>query len=65
MEDFAIADSLASTGKAQRLDGNVQPELVSIFETINYRTRDAVDTNGNAIDGGRFDSLIGVGTSKR
>jgi hypothetical protein len=50
MEDFPIADSLAGTGKAQRLDGNVQPELVSILETINYRARDPVDANGNAID---------------
>src|SRR6266849_4246254 len=58
MEDFPIADSLAGTGKAQRLDGNIQPELVSIFETIDYRARDAVDANGNAIDGVRFDSLI-------
>src|SRR5258708_9070531 len=58
MEDFPIADSLAGTGKAQRLDGNVQPEFVSILETINYRARDAVDANGNAIDGVRFDSLI-------
>jgi len=53
MEDFPIADSLAGTCKAQRLDGNVQPELVSILETINYRARDAVDANGNAIDGVR------------
>src|ERR1700722_12342799 len=58
MEDFAIADSLARTGKAQRLDGNTQPQLVSILETINYRARDAVDANGNALNGGRFDSLI-------
>src|ERR1700722_13817802 len=58
MEDFPIAGPLAGTGKAQRLDGNVQPELVSIFETINYRARDAVYANGNAIDGVRFDSLI-------
>src|ERR1700675_2656158 len=58
MEDFPIADSLAGTGKAQSLDGNVQPELVSILETINYRARDAIDANGNAIDGMRFDSLI-------
>ena len=65
MEDFPIADSLAGAGKTQRLDGNVQPELVSIFETINYRARDAVDSNGNAIDGMRFDSLIEVGTSNR
>ena|ERR1700691_1451660 len=58
MENFPIADSLAGTGKAQRLDGNIQPELVSILETINYRARDAVNANGNTIDGVRFDSLI-------
>src|ERR1019366_3599336 len=58
MEDFPIADSLAGTGEAQRLDSNVQSELVSILETINNRARDAVDANGNAIDGMRFDSLI-------
>jgi hypothetical protein len=58
MEDFPIADSLAGTGKAQRFNGNIQPELVSILETINYRARDAVDANGNAINGVRFDSLI-------
>ena len=54
MEDFPIADSLAGTGKAQRLDGNIQPELVSILETINYRARDAVDANGNAVNGVPF-----------
>jgi hypothetical protein len=58
MEDFPIADSLAGTGKAQRLNGNVQPKLVSILETINYRARDPVDANGNAIDWVHFDAMI-------
>src|SRR5579863_4483583 len=58
MEDFPIADSLAGTGQAQRLDSNVEAKLVSILETINYRARDAVDANCNAIDGMGFDSLI-------
>ena len=35
MEDFPIAGSLAVTCKAQRLDGDIQPKLVSILETIN------------------------------
>jgi hypothetical protein len=35
MDDFQIADSIASASKAQCLDGNVQPEFVSILETVN------------------------------
>jgi hypothetical protein len=58
MEDFPIADSLAGARKAQRLDCDIQPELVSLPETINYRARDTVDANGNAIDQMHVDSLI-------
>jgi hypothetical protein len=58
MEDFPIADSFARTCEAQRFDGDIQTKLVSILETINYRARDTVDANGNAIDRVHIDSLI-------
>jgi hypothetical protein len=54
LEDFPIADSLAGSRKAQSLDGDVEPKLVSIFETINQGARDTVDANGNT----SFDRLI-------
>ena len=41
MDDFPIAESVAGTDKAQRVDGDIEPELVSILETIDNRARDA------------------------
>jgi hypothetical protein len=34
MKDLSIADSFADTCEAQRFNGNIQPELIAIFETI-------------------------------
>jgi len=65
LKDFPIADSLADSCKAQRLDGYVQPEPVSILEAIDQAARGTVDSNGNTIDRVQFDSWPKVGTSKR
>lgn len=57
MKDFPIADSFAVTRKAQRFDGDIQTELVSILETINYGPRDTVDAYWNSVDWVHIDSL--------
>src|SRR6266403_344150 len=57
MENLPIANLLARARKAQRFDGDIQTEFVSILETINYRARDTIDANGNAVDRVHIDSL--------
>jgi hypothetical protein len=57
-EDLSVADSLSFACKAQRFDGDIQSQLVSIFETVNQCSRDTIDANGSVIDPVHFDSLI-------
>ena len=57
-EDLSVADSLSFACKAQRFDGDIQSQLVSIFETVNQCSRDTIDANGSVIDAVHFDSLI-------
>src|ERR1700723_4347628 len=58
MQDFPVAGSLSLPCEAQRLDGDIQPEFVSVFEAVNERACDAIDANGDAIDPVDFNTLI-------
>lgn len=50
MQDFPVAGSLSLPRETQRLDGDTQPELVSVFEAVYERAGDAIDANGDASD---------------
>ncbi len=41
---FPVADSFSLPCETQRLDGDIQPEFVSVFEAVNERARDAIDS---------------------
>lgn len=50
LQDLLVGHSLARSRKTQRLDGDVESDLVPVLEAIDERAGDAVDTDDHTVD---------------